>query len=933
MKKTVIIHGHFYQPPRENPWTQDIPRQENAAPFHDWNERITAECYSPNTRSRVLDPGGRITAIVNNFEHINFNIGPTLFAWLERYHPETYARIVEADQKSRQTHDGHGNAIAQVYNHLIMPLANERDKHTQILWGRQDFLSRFGREPESFWLAETAINTKTVECLINHGVRYVILSPTQAGRVREIGSHTWHDVSQNGIDTTRPYKIMLSQEDPPRWKRRRKKPRRSRKRLRQRAAGPRSLDVFFYDGGLSAEISFTHLLRDANAFVHRLEEAARHAPGPDVLIHAATDGEIYGHHEPFADMCLASSLMAKLPERQFDVTNYAQYLDTHPPTMEVELKSGGEQDEGTAWSCSHGVGRWYRDCGCSIANNPGWNQQWRTPLRRGFDVLRDCLAIIYERELTPLLHAPWKARDAYITCVLDPSEDTKDAFLQQQQRRPLSEDEQSVALRLLEAQKYAMFMYTSCAWFFDDVSGVEILQNMRFAARVIQLVEDLYVSPEDFGARASCPHIDGVSPLEDLVLTEFEQARSNIPSQGTGKDIYLKSVKPDVYTPERAANQFLLEKMIEQVFHGTSPGYSQEMIWNTNTPIYLYDIRCVSYGKVQHSNHAPHEGPLPEHEYREFAKGADDSAQQDIYSGILKICDRTTRQRWTALYTTYMKRSDHPVSFLKRVQSRQEQEEILARVPGLFAGESMRQDGMSLEEAEHALHECGFMAFGLTDLYEEDRERLFYAMIQRGVERLDHHLQAIYEDSREFLVQLAAMHIGIPEELRGPVQFALSYQLRQEIHKMDETGEEIHSPTHLSGELEKLLHISHAYHIELDKSLLQKRVSGTLNAYLDVLAKHLAADHRHLAGNSPPVETLLQIVHETLQLLERAESLGIELEITEAQNKTHDMFHEYIRPYIEERDRLSPNRIECLRRFLVLMERLNFTIEQYHIEG
>jgi alpha-amylase/alpha-mannosidase (GH57 family) len=495
-KKNVflVIHGHFYQPPRENPWTQTIPLQESAKPFHDWNERITAQCYQPNTRSRFLDEQGRILQLVNNFAHINFNIGPTLFSWIKKYHPDIYRRILEAEQKSQESNQGHGNAIAQIYNHIILPLANDRDKITQIIWGKREFRDRFGRDPESIWLAETAINMETVKCLIDQEIRYVILSPTQAQRIRKFGESNWTDVSHNTIDITQPYRIFLrdkTQETRNEEEETNSKKNDSKKKGDSLELAPKYLDVFFYDGPLSTEISFKHLLRDANTFAHRLYELAAKSPSPNVLIHVATDGEVYGHHEPYGDMCLAAAITSKFPSLDVEITNYARYLEMFPPTMEVELKPGGDNDEGTAWSCAHGVGRWYRNCGCSISHNPGWNQEWRTPLRKGFDILRDILAELFEQIGGELLQDPWKARNDYIECILDPSEHTVNTFLKNHAKYPLNEDEQSWVLRLLEAQKYSMYTYTSCAWFFDDVSGLEVQQNMRYAARAVHLVEGI----------------------------------------------------------------------------------------------------------------------------------------------------------------------------------------------------------------------------------------------------------------------------------------------------------------------------------------------------------------------------------------------------------------------------------------------------------
>jgi alpha-amylase/alpha-mannosidase (GH57 family) len=356
----LILHGHFYQPPRENPWTDQIERQDSALPDHDWNERIAQQCYIPNTCSRVLDPQGKIVGINNNYEYLSFNFGPTLLSWLEKAHPLHYQKIIEADKISCQKYQGHGNAIAQVYNHIIMPLADRRDKLTQIRWGKADFYHRFGRVAEGMWLAETAMNMETVECLIEEGIKFVILAPSQALRIhapetkRKSGEkEEWTDVSFSNINTMQAYRLYP-------------------KDAQGNKLSEKYLTAFFYHGPLAHGISFAHFLRDANSLADRiLEYAGPEQEGPR-LVHAATDGEIYGHHEPFGDMCLAFLYTRLAREKNIELVNYGSFIERFPPGAEVEIKDA--QGEGTSWSCVHGVGRWIRNCGCSTGGKEVWNQ-------------------------------------------------------------------------------------------------------------------------------------------------------------------------------------------------------------------------------------------------------------------------------------------------------------------------------------------------------------------------------------------------------------------------------------------------------------------------------------------------------------------------------------------------------------------------------
>ncbi|MCU1281943.1 MAG: glycosyl hydrolase, family 57, partial [bacterium] len=499
---------HFYQPPRDNPWLGIVERQDSARPYHDWNERIAAECYTPNAFARILDDTGRIVSIVNNYELMSFNFGPTLLSWLEDHAPETYRRILDADARSLAAR-GFGNAIAQAYNHAILPLCNERDRRTQIRWGLSDFERRFRRRADAMWLPETAVSTATVEALLDEGLKFVILSPHQAESARDGGE--WFDVSSGSIDPTQPYRLH--------------------------APSGRALDVFFYDGPISSAIGFEGLLFSAATLVGRFATAVVPDRARDQLIHVATDGESYGHHTRWGDRTLAYALAVEAPRRGFLVTNYAAYLAAHPPTAEARLKAG-PAGEGTAWSCAHGVGRWARDCGCS-AGTAGFQQQWRAPLRRALDLVRDRAAALHDREGALLLRDPWGARDRYIAVIADYGRgDAQARFLEAEKARALDAALRVRALRLCELQRYCQLMYTSCGWFFDEISGLEGTQILRYANRALELYR--LVDGED---------------LEPMFLAILAEAKSNLPELGDGAEVYRRLVAPSRVAHERLAAQ------------------------------------------------------------------------------------------------------------------------------------------------------------------------------------------------------------------------------------------------------------------------------------------------------------------------------------------------------------------------------------------
>ena len=528
----ICVHGHFYQPPRENPWLEAVELQDSAAPYHDWNERITAESYASNAASRVLDGEGRVREIVSNYARMSFNFGPTLLSWMQRCAPEVYRAILDADRLSLEWRSGHGAAIAQVYNHMIMPLANSRDKRTQIIWGIKDFQSRFLRFPEGMWLAETAVDLETLDLLAEEGIKYTVLAPHQAARFRKIGAENW---TEEAVDPSRGYLCGLP--------------------------SGRSITLFFYDGPISQALAFENLLSNGDVLAGRLLAGfSEDREGPQ-LVHIATDGETYGHHQKFGDMALATALNHIEVNNLARVTNYGEFLELEPVTHEVEIQ------ERTAWSCSHGVERWQSDCGCNSGGHPGWNQQWRAPLRAAFDWLRDRLAACFEQKGKELFPDPWAARDAYIEVVLNREMEQAEIFLAQHAKGELSADQKITALKLLELERHAMLMYTSCGWFFDEVSGLETVQVIEYAARALQLSEGL--------AEAG---------LEKVFLERLQEAKSNIPEQGDGALIYQNQVLPTRLDLIRVGAHFAFSSLFEE--------------FEDHAQIYCYAVAKEDYTKI-----------------------------------------------------------------------------------------------------------------------------------------------------------------------------------------------------------------------------------------------------------------------------------------------------------------------------------------------
>ncbi len=514
MNKYICIHGHFYQPPRENPWLDEVEIEDSAYPYHDWNERITSECYAPNTASRILDNKGRIKNIVNNYSSISFNFGPTLLSWMKRHKPDIYNSIIKADTESRKRFSGHGSAIAQVYNHIIMPLANLRDKRTQIIWGVKDFQYHYKRFPEGMWLAETAVDLESLDIMSELGIKFTILAPHQAHKVKANNSDEWHDVSGQKIDHKIPYIVKLPSN--------------------------RTITVFFYDGPVSRDISFHDTLENGENFAKRLLNSFSEADHDQILT-IATDGETYGHHHKYGEMALTYCINYIKSNNLAKITNPGEFLEQHTPQHEVIIF------ENSSWSCSHGIERWKSDCGCKTGNNFSWNQKWRAPLRKAMDWLRDNLINLFEEEISVFTNEPWEIRNNYIEIIHNRSVGNINNFISRFCLRELTSTEKIRLLKLLEIQRHTQLMYTSCGWFFDEISRIEPRQIMCYAACAMQIANE----------------ISGVN-YESQFLEILKNAPSNETELENGKSVYNKFIKPSISDLLRAGAHYAVSSLFKE---------------------------------------------------------------------------------------------------------------------------------------------------------------------------------------------------------------------------------------------------------------------------------------------------------------------------------------------------------------------------------
>ncbi|HEY7647566.1 MAG TPA: DUF3536 domain-containing protein [Methylomirabilota bacterium] len=687
----VTIHGHFYQPPRENPWLEAVEVQDSAAPHHDWNARVTAECYAPNTAARRVNRANRILDIVNNFEKISFNIGPTLMAWLERHAPNVYPRIRDADRVSAAAHGGHGNAIAQVYNHMILPLASRRDKVTQVRWGLADFRHRFGREAEGMWLPETAVDDETLEVLAEAGVKFTVLAPHQARRVRKIGAEAWDEVGDR-VDPSRPYL----------WR------------------GPRGLTLalFFYDAPISRAIAFEDALDRGENLVARITGGfAEGREGPQ-LVHCATDGESYGHHKKFGDMALAATIKQIEAEGFATLTNYGAFLSEHPPVWEAEVH------QQSSWSCVHGVERWRNDCGCRMRAD--WNQRWRAPLRDALDWLRDQLDVFYEARASASLKDPWAARDAYVEVVLDRSPERLAAWLAEHQRTPLDAQAQLEARRLLEMERSGQLMFTSCGWFFDEISGLEPVQILKYAALAIQYLRDL-----------------GGGQLESELIRRLEAAPSNVPEVHDGGEVYRKLVRPTVVDLRRVVAHSAISGLFEP-----EPADGR---------VYAWRVR-----------------PLDDH--RESYVGT------ALRIGRVHVDSDITGEARDLMFAV-MHFGGHDFSCgIRSDEGSESYETMKADLLRRYAQHSMADMVRGLDDYFPR------DLFGLPHLFLEERRRVLARVIQTVLDKHEATYHRIWEESRKLARYLRQAEAPIPEVLRITARHVLEEEIVAEARRAAESG-------------------------------------------------------------------------------------------------------------------------------------------------
>jgi alpha-amylase/alpha-mannosidase (GH57 family) len=680
------LHGHFYQPPRENPWTEEIDREPSAAPFHDWNERINEECYRANAFARILAEDGRVVDILNTFAYLSFNFGPTVLSWLRAHAPDVYDRIREGDAQSLRRL-GHGNAIAQVYNHMILPLANRRDKVTQVRWGLADFRFHFGREAEAVWLAETAVDVETLEVLAEHDLRFAILAPGQAARVRPLSDSSlpWQEVSDGRVDPSQAYLCRLP--------------------------SGRRLALFFYDGPLAHAASFGDLLSGSRRFIEGCLSAVDERRQHSQLIHLALDGETFGHHKKFAERTLIYAFTHEAPAAGFKIVNYATFLDAQPPEWEVEIKPN------TAWSCAHGLGRWSGDCGCSTGRLPGAHQRWRAPLRAALDHLRDSLADVYTAEASAWSGGPWEARNDFGEVLPERAPEQVDAFLEKRLGHRPAPDERARALTLLEMQRQAMLMYTSCGWFFDDIAGHETAQVLKYAAHAIDLASRFTKAD-----------------LTRQFLADLAQAPGNAPQYPDGAEVYRRLVLPSAIPPERVAVSCAISALVKPfAVRGRRHAYRHEQTFQVSQMVGNYKMVC----------------------------------------GHLRLTSEFTGQRTGWAYAALHLDGYNFAASVIQCEDPQDARQVCALLNDQPADAGIKSLLRLLKTA------LGPKIHGLDDLPPADRRRLLRFIDEETLASLSTSYQQIYERHLGTISALREANMPVPPELRLAAEYTLSHQLAQ----------------------------------------------------------------------------------------------------------------------------------------------------------
>ncbi|MEX0806427.1 MAG: DUF3536 domain-containing protein [Candidatus Binatia bacterium] len=697
MERYVCIHGHFYQPPRENAWLETVELQDSAYPYHDWNKRITAECYAPNAVARILDNQSRIVQLVNNYAKISFNFGPTLLHWLETQEPEVYQAILTADRQSMKNFSGHGSAIAQPYNHTILPLANHRDRRTQILWGIRDFELRFKRRPEGMWLPETAVDLESLQILAQEGIQFTILAPHQAARVRRTGARLWQDVTGAKIDSTRPYAQQLP--------------------------SGKTIALFFYDGPIARAVAFEGLLSRGEHFANRLVGAFSDKRTWPQLVHIATDGESYGHHHRFGDMALAYALHHIESNHLARLTNYGEYLKRHAPTQQVEII------EKTSWSCFHGIDRWWSNCGCNTGGRADWNQEWRTPLRNALDWLRDSLTGPFETRGRTFFRDPWAARNDYIDVTYDRTLAAIENFFARHAMGPLDAGARTTALKLLELQRHAMLMYTSCGWFFDDLSGIETVQIIQYAARVVQLSQEL------FGESA------GSQFVQKLAL-----AKSNVIDRGDGRQIYNELVRTAMVDWERIGAHYAVRSLFES--------YPDE------AAIYCYRAQ--------------------REDYQFFNAGT-----ARLAVGRVKLTSEITRESSRVSFGV-LHMGDHNVNGgVKEFMADEVYQNLLGELVGPFSHVDFAEVIRGMDRY------FGESNYSLRSLFREEQRTVLDRVLAAALAQTETLYGQIYEQRAPVMRYLTDLHIPLPKAFKAAAEFVLNGNLRRALQDEDINPERV----------------------------------------------------------------------------------------------------------------------------------------------
>jgi alpha-amylase/alpha-mannosidase (GH57 family) len=687
-KRFVCIHGHFYQPPRENPWLETVETQDSAAPYHDWNERICAECYATNGAARIVNDKNQITRIVNNYARMSFNIGPTLLSWLLENAPRTYRMILDGERRSRKSFKGHSSAIAQVYNHIILPLASHRDRITQIRWGIADYQLHYGILPEGMWLAETAADNESLELLAQHGIKFTILAPHQCKRIRPLKDGDWTDTPDASVDTTHPYLV--------------------------RFPSGASIAVFFYDGPTSRAVAFEGLLNSGESLAGRLKSGFRYNSQPQ-LVHVATDGESYGHHHKYGEMALAYALCLLESDPTVELTNYGCFLEQFPPEFEAEIV------ENTSWSCAHGIERWRSDCGCN-GGKAGWNQAWRAPLRKALDELRDALVPLTEREGANYFKDVWEARNGYIEAMLDHSPQSVERFFRKYQSRPLAVSERVHALELMEMQRHAQLMYTSCGWFFDDISGIETVQIIAYAARVLQLAREIT------GEEAL--------PLERAFLTRLAEAHSNVAAAGDGAQIYKEQVTAKELGLEQVAAHYAISSIFSSFAEETDLFCFR--IWRNSYDVYTSGRGRLAMGRVKIVSAVTGK-------QRSFSFAVLHFGDQNITAAVkaFEPEDAAAFEAFAAQAAEQVQRADFP--------------EVIRLLDRYY----------------------GHMDYSLTSLFTDEQRRIVQLILNSTLSDIENSLTTIYEDHASLLHYLSQAGLPKPPALTLAAGFAVNAGLRR----------------------------------------------------------------------------------------------------------------------------------------------------------